>query len=419
LTSAHRYGAIPLLLVLALVGVLAAEAAELADEPVRVGVAAQTATSDNGQRKLVAMSDGSLELIYGQLDENTTQIFVTSSADNGRTWSDPVRLSRPGIPARLGSLVEDGTGRLHAAWVDYETVGHVWYSARDAGVWSEASKISPGTTYAGFPAISAESGRIHLLWYSSVPDEGYDIGARYELVHIANEDGEWGRPSVLSVGALDALNPTIARDRSGVVHAAWYERDIGRYQAHYTFLEDGEWRVPTEISPDTSDALGVAMEVGPDGTVHLVWEQFTDAGPEVRYTALTDQGWSPALTLAANPAVDPVLATDDDGRLFAAWSDREQVFATELDGSSWLPPTNLGPGTNPALAFGELIHIAWTRPAGEGYEVVVASLRSSVGGTTGWVTRALWAGIGLLATFGVLVLRRRGLRRLPSARREP
>ncbi len=408
----RRYGfSLFLALLLLLGGVLmgsAVGAAEPANTPVHVAEAGPRATDDNGQRKLVQTDDGTLELIYVQLEDGVGQIFVTSSADDGRSWSEPVRLSRPGISAALGSLTEDIDGRLHAAWVDRETVGHVWYAVRQAGVWSESAKVSPGPFYAGFPVIATEGGRVHLLWYAAVPDEAYDVGSRYEIIHLVGFEGEWGLPTVVSVGGLDALNPTVAQDRSGVVHTAWYERDVGRYQAHYAFLDEGKWRVPTVVSPDTSNAFGVAMDIGADGTVHLVWEQLTEQGPAAHYSYLADGRWSSPIILAPAPAVDPVLASDDSGRLFAAWSDRASIYFAEMRDGAWATATNLGPGTHPTLAAGNPVHIAWTRPAGAGYEVVVASLGSSVPGESKAVLIGL-VGLGILGigAAAMLLLRRR------------
>ncbi len=356
-----------------------AVAAESGAPTVRVASGSPEATNDNGQRKLVQTSQGTLELIFVQRSNDIDQVVVASSADEGVTWGDPVLLSRPNIPARLGSLAEGPDGRLHAAWVDYETVGHVWYAVRTTGGWSQPAKISPGPTYAGFPALAAEADRVHVLWYSSVPDESYDIGSRYEIVHIVGSAGVWGPTTVVSVGGLDALNPTVAQGRDGAVHAAWYERDIGRYQAHYAFLEDGEWQGPSILSTDASDALGVSMDIDPAGEVSLVWEQFGPDGADVLYSALGPNGWSPPFALADAPSVDPVIASDDAGHLFAAWSDRAEVFVSEQVDGSWMAPESLGAGSHPTLATGEQVLIAWTRPAAGGYEVVVAPLTAGPG----------------------------------------
>jgi hypothetical protein len=409
MVARRRYGTSLFLALLLLVGAPAG-AAELESTPIRVASGSSEATNDNGQRKFLQTEEGTLELIYGQLENEVDQIFVTSSDDEGSTWTDSIRLSRQEIPARLGSLAEDPDGRLHAAWVDYETVGHVWYAVREDGVWSDAAKISPGPFYAGFPVIAAEADRIHLLWYAAVPDDNYDAGSRYEVIHLLNSEGAWGRPTVVSVGGLDALNPTVAQDRAGVVHTAWYERTVGRYQAHYAFFDKEEWKTPAVISPDTSNALGVAMDISPDGTVHLVWEQFAADGPEVHYSSLADDTWSEPRILASSPAIDPVIASDDNGRLFAAWSDRSAIYTSELQDGSWVAPTNLGPGTNPTLASGEQVRIAWTRPDGAGHEVVTASLLSGLpddgGGLPGlvWISAVL---VGGAVVIGMFFLRRR------------
>ncbi|NNC91658.1 MAG: exo-alpha-sialidase [Acidimicrobiia bacterium] len=376
----RRYRPSLLLAVPMLVGSLllipSAGADQLAVEPVTVAPGTSEATNDNGQRKLVQTKAGTLELIFVQRNGTIDQIVVASSSDNGRTWSEPVLLSRPGVSARLGSLAEGPRGQLHASWVDYETVGHVWYAVRQDGTWSPASKISPGPTYAGFPVLAAEGDRVHVLWYSSVPDEAYDVGSRYEIIHVVNTGGVWGpTTTVVSQGGLDALNPAIAQDREGVVHTAWYERDVGRYQVHYAFLNEvGEWQGPSILSSDASDALGVAMDVDPSGIVHIVWEQFGDRGAEVLYAALGPDGWSDPVMVAAAPTVDPVIASDDAGRVFAAWSDRRQVFVAELMDGRWSDAFILGAGAHPTIAAGEQVRIAWTRPGPAGSEVVVADL---------------------------------------------
>jgi hypothetical protein len=407
-----------------LLGVAPAGATELAGEPVRVAAGSSEATNDNGQRKLIQTSAGNLELIFVQQVDEIDQIVVASSADSGETWSEPVKLSRDGIPARLGSLAEGPDGRLHAAWVDYETVGHVWYAVRADGTWSPASKISPGPTYAGFPVLAAEGDLVHVLWYSSVPDEAYDVGSRYEIIHVINTAGVWGpRTTVVSQGGLDALNPAIAQDRDGVVHAAWYERDIGRYQAHYAYWLDGRWQGTSIVSTDASDALGVAMDVDPAGTVHLVWEQFGATGADLLSSSRTAGGWSTPATLAAAPAVDPVIASDDDGHLFAAWSNREEVFLSQWKNGRWAEAENLGAGVHPTLAPGERVRIAWTRPAGANYEVVTAAVLGaaaeegiSLPDSLVWTSGALFAlAVGAMAVF----FYRHRVRRPRSARRAP
>lgn len=335
------------------------------------------ATDGNGQRKLVEGQDGSMYIIYVAPLEGTDAIVVARSDDTGSNWERDELLSRPGIRAGLGSLAVDAVGTIHATWVDYETVGHVWYAARTGDTWTESIKISPGTYYAGFPVVVAGRDTVHVLWYSAPPDESYRHGSRYEIRHTYRTPQGWTEPVLVSVGSDDSLNPSAVADRQGNVHGAWYQLDDQSYRVNHSVWDTKRWTEPDAISPTDLNATQVAIDIAPDDAVYLVWGQFQAGVPAIAFARLDGDGWSAVEFLTQGPAADPVLTTDSEGNAVVAWSAGDQIVARRFDGERWLPPEDLGRGASPTFASSERVMMAWTRPAGAGYELVVSDLPAS------------------------------------------
>jgi hypothetical protein len=348
---------------------------------------AADATNDNGQHKLVRATDGALYLAYAAplpgvappnnpkyaASQTGTAVFVARSDDDGATWNTETRLSRDGISAHLATLAAGEDGRIHAAWVDYETVGHVWYAVRSDGTWQQGAKISPGPFYAGFPAMVAARDAVHVLWYAAPPDEDTSHGSRYEIGHTRNEGAEWTTPVILSASSDDALNPTAALDRDGEVHAAWYQQSQGTYRAHYALWNGDGWSTPDAVSPASATATGVAMDVGPQGDVRLIWEQVAGDDRGVAFGTLKDGTWS-EVTLISDPgAEDPVIATDDNDNAIAVWSLAGRIQARVFNGK-WGPTVDLGIGTHPVILAGSPIRVAWTAGEGEQYHITMGEL---------------------------------------------
>ena len=285
-------------------------------EVLRIPEAGRDATAGNNQRKIVTPGPVS---VLGYVTSRG-EVTVVHWSDRGRP--EVVRLSRPGIRAGLVALAAAGEV-VHAAWVDYGTVGHVWYAARTPSGWEEGRKISPGPTYAGFPAIAGGSSEVHVVWYGVRPGGPTRHGAVYEILYTRGRGGRWSRPEVISPGLPDALNPALALGPDGTLHAAWYQFDGRWYRAVYR-ARRGEWHPPEIASGPGFDAYGVALDVGPDGTVHLVWERRERKGPHVAYVRRSPDGrWSRAELLGRGER--PVAAVSS-GAVYVAWESDGGIY---------------------------------------------------------------------------------------------
>jgi hypothetical protein len=185
------------------------------------------------------------------------EVFVSRSADGGRTWSTTsmdVSTAAPGCSAQicspgfLGSqmaLASDDAGTIYAAWNSGSAVGgpqRVYFSSstNEGQTWSAKFDISNAPIGAEhcFPAITAgAAGDVRIAWMDTrkVDAENRPV---WNTFYRASTNGgaTWSAESQLSgpVRGYDYILPTgflfpfgnlfsIAIDNVGVTHVAWGE----------------------------------------------------------------------------------------------------------------------------------------------------------------------------------------------------
>jgi hypothetical protein len=332
------------------------------------------ATTGNGQRKLVTGPDGTMYIVYVAPRDGTEAAVVSLSDDGGSTWKEEAVLSRPGIPAGLGSLAFDEAGTLHATWVDYETVGHVWYANRIGTTWSDGVKISPGLTYAGFPVVAVGNDAVHVLWYAAQPDDTYRHGSLYEIRDTSQTENGWSNPVLVSQGSDDALNPSAVEDSQGNIHSAWYQIDGEIYQINTALWDGQRWTEPNTVSATPANAKQVSINIGPDDTLYLTWGQLTDGVNSIAFARQVAGSLAESELLSPGPAEDPVVATDSESNVFVAWTSDNEIILRRWDGAQWGSLETIGVGSSPTLASGNPVTVAWTRPTETGFEIVVTDV---------------------------------------------
>jgi hypothetical protein len=227
-------------------------------------------------------------------------IFFARSLDGGRSFSEPLNLSRSMSGDGKGrldpkhwdngslDLVAGPQGHLHAAWTDYE--GTLWVSdSLDGGArFSKPTRISRGehARPARAPALAVGSeGTVYLAW-----TVGEDPSAD---IHVAKSDGS-GRPfgepriAVDSNGRADA--PKLVLDSQGTVHLVYAESaagEAGRPSIRYTRSAGGELRfeTPRDLAGNGGEPWAggfphLAVD-GQDG-LYVVWELFPEPSARPR-----------------------------------------------------------------------------------------------------------------------------------------
>jgi hypothetical protein len=254
------------------------------------------------------------------------EILFARSTDGGRSFGEPINLSRSRAGDGKGRLTRDiwqngsldlargSDGALYAAWTEYE--GALWLSrSTDGGAsFSEPMRVAgTGEQPARAPSLSAAAdGTVYLAW---------SVGEVQDAdIHLAvSTDGgaSFGEPRVLfaSDGHSDA--PRLAVDGAGDLHLVYAERPGGMFEpAHilYARLAD-DTSMPQRIAGPGSDRVASAafpsLALGGEDAVVVVWERYPPGARHPRglgFAFSTDRGQ----TFSA-PSLVPGTAAPDLG----------------------------------------------------------------------------------------------------------
>lgn len=284
-------------------------------------------------------------------------VFLTSSRDRARTFSDPRRVLGPGN-YQAGLAVDDG-GRVHLVWL--HTTGEptlgglppppnpILAAHSDDGgrTFSDPVRVSdPERQRVVAPALATgPDGAVHVLYYDLGDDrrdyrglEGPPWEGTWELVLATSRDrgADFGpgvvvepavRPAERVMLVFTMSPPALAAGPDGAVYAAW---DGARHGDRDVFLRrspDGgrSWQAPPQRLNDDPVGGGAsqylpALSVAPDGRIEAVFYD-RRADPEdilnhVVHTVSFDQG----ATFAANRRLTSEPSDSRSGQRYLAAS---------------------------------------------------------------------------------------------------
>lgn len=345
----------------------------------------------------------------------TTGPYVSTSSDNGDTWTNPVLL--PGglygsmFWAHESNVVTDGLGTWLISWIfDDDTPGvdsevMVSRSSDNGATWSLpmliASDAATSSGYNNRPRLAADgTGRWMATWHTADPVNG-DDDIRFTT---SSDNGFTWAPVawLMATAPLDTINqnwPDVATDGHGHWVISYNEFGIAAVDWRIKTRQSADFGV-TWASPLTHGmtlGLGVS-DLDSDGSSGFV---VAHAGLQTIVSVSSDGGAS----FGGTPAVSRLygseqgrsrIATDGDGEWVAIWdtdsdpyliggSDRDVVFADSTDhADSWSVANyvdhrdaNLDDNINdgwPDIATdgaGRWI-AAWQRPFNDSLDIVMA-----------------------------------------------
>ncbi|MEM8861722.1 MAG: hypothetical protein AAGD96_25635 [Chloroflexota bacterium] len=136
----------------------------------------------------------------------------------------------------------------------------------------------------------------------------------------------------------------IAVDASGVVHAAWVERDPNAqtYELFYASRSNNAWSNPQSLDTSFIFTIRQPSLIEAGGQIYLAW--VSGADDKIRFATRTSAGWSSLVEVDDGPSQLPELALDDQGNVHIAFlkstaSDTEGLrYSQSSDGgSTWAP----------------------------------------------------------------------------------
>lgn len=193
---------------------------------------------------------------FGDLRTEEARQAVTLLVNERGFWSEPVRISAPGI-VYFSSFAVDNAGKVWITWSEFgNNVWHVMARSWDKGALGPLEELSGGSSVSLQPVIAAlPSGEIYAAWEA-------DAGGRFEIRGRSCKAGKWGPAETLARGGDHDFRPALAADSNGILWMVWDRASASRYTVLARYRDGQKW------SPEM-DVFGTearAPQIYPDGS---------------------------------------------------------------------------------------------------------------------------------------------------------
>ncbi|HIC90299.1 MAG TPA: exo-alpha-sialidase, partial [Anaerolineae bacterium] len=277
--------------------------------------------------------DGPLYLVWGDWRQDGRSIFFARSTDGGATWSQNRNVTSGWGYRYDPAIAIDGSGRLYVTWCEYGEASDIFVSTSsdDGDTWSDPVRVTDDTTtnaYQYHPTIATlAAGNAVVAW----------VDGRDNTFHIyaaATSDGgvTWSpnRRVDDKASTNGTYAPTIATTPNGHVHIAWYDYRNGNADIYAASSNDAGLTWSTNVRVD--DDLAISRQDSPlllattDGTLWSIWRDWR-ASEHIRMAASSDDGatWTSSTQVDDSTGdtdmASPILSGHSDNALVALWLD--------------------------------------------------------------------------------------------------
>ncbi len=350
--------------------------------------ASPLSTAFSSQRKLVRDSKQNLFALYLKQVGNQSQVYLSRSTDDGRTWQEVGRVSDGNFESVRATIAVDASDRLHIFWTKFsEEYGQIMYRVYSqapylAIPWSKEYQLTSGPAYSGYPSAAVDSkGHIHLVWY------GFD-GTAYQVFYSRFDGNKWSEAIKLSEGFPDSVNPAIAVDSKDNLHVAWYKSNGRQYQIYY-IRWSGSWGEQIVLSSGLTDSFNPSLAIDRLDRVYVVWDKGEASRTQIYYAVYDAGTWSQQIPLTSGEvgAENPSVAVDAQGTVYAfydktdgqiylrrylgVWSLEERLT---FSGENSYPSVRWSFNNNPLSDAGGRVDYVWTSKEGESVRVFYSQL---------------------------------------------
>jgi hypothetical protein len=321
---------------------------------------------------IVRTNDGFLHVVWQEYALGPAYTRGNGTAWQPWEWVVPLGSLGYASPA----LAVDGGGNAHVAMIQGNAPPYlVAYTTRLAtGTWSLPITLSQALHDSSFPTIAVDNeGGAWVAWQTVLSDTNTEIYARHRPA-----GGEWGDLMRVTDNAVQDLDPSLAVDSGGVAHLAWRSSAAGVYDIFYTRYEGGGWTPAENLSETGFYSVAPGLAADGAGNVYVAWADEMGGLDHFQILCRRWDGsaWLP-WTYVSSPssprALYPALAADDNGNLYAVWTDYrddlqhpEIYFSHSTDyGATWLGDENVSQTATSsyypdvAAQAGGYAHIVW------------------------------------------------------------
>lgn len=188
------------------------------------------------QTDIAVAANGAMYLSWRHVYANgARETIVAKSADNGKTWSAPVRLTPKdwiieACPHKPGSLALDKQGRIYATWyTEAEKPGGAYFTVSSDGgkTFAAPQPLHPNAKIWDHAQVAvAPDNSVRLVWDAKVGE------ARKLYTRVSTDQGKTlGAISEIETPAGNATFPLLAFAANGASYLTWQQNNQVMFRA--------------------------------------------------------------------------------------------------------------------------------------------------------------------------------------------
>ncbi len=262
----------------------------------------------------IAVNGSNIHVIWTDDREEGFKIYYNRSEDAGNTWIGEVRISSETTMGHTGYLdIAVNGSNIHVVYGDCSEAlnsdFHIYYinSSDNGQTWSPRQRLTSLIRDPNHPSIAINGDNIHIVWMDH--RDRFGTGTKGAIFYMISTDGglTWSEDFNLTPMNLDAAYPDIVTN-GDLIHVTFSEEISGIWETHYRRSEDGgiSWSEDIQLTDWNRDHCGSSIDVY-DVNVSVVWWtswiQEPDGNGEIYYINSTDNGysWSENIRLTYDP----------------------------------------------------------------------------------------------------------------------
>ncbi|MEM6992081.1 MAG: hypothetical protein AAF721_16340 [Myxococcota bacterium] len=259
-------------------------------------------------------------------------------------WAPDVPVEATPNDVRVVDLGRDGDGELWALWAEDGGIADDIRGARlDAATGAWQADVPIGTTFDEAVELVAASDQEAALWALWVEDGG--IADNVRAARHDTTTGTWQADVGVGTTFDDALHIAATTDHEGALWVAWVEAG-GTDDIRGARLDpqSGGWEADVAIGTSFDPVDDLVLSLDDDGALWALWTENGGIASDVRAARLdpTMGTWESDVSVQTSfdPLHDLVAGRDADGTLRASWIEDggivDAVRSAHLDPSSGL-----------------------------------------------------------------------------------
>lgn len=251
---------------------------------------------------LASVSDdsGVIHLVWSNGNQGQSDL-VYATRQNG-AWNEITVISDENPYAAMPSLIIDGDGTLHCAWVemDFNFNFVIFYSRKPAGLeWETPVIVSePELLLNTYPQLIADHDDNIRLFYTTADFSGEN--AFYFLKHSIIDQTNPAEPVEQPVPEMSvenqAFNSKVMTDHEGLLHCAWYDSEGGIRNISTAVFDGTEWGPTTKLVTNgqgttLQESMPIVLAEAGSGETHAFWAASMIGNGQ--YSSLDNSTWTP------------------------------------------------------------------------------------------------------------------------------